>query len=103
MRSHISAAFLIATAGLLFACKPAPAPEPVAEEVVAEEATSTGGGMIEACNVRMAQPEATEWTTYWNTSAVPQDGDGPSSAHSEFWANEEEPEVARAWLVGVAT
>jgi hypothetical protein len=91
MRLPISAAFLIAMTGVLFACKPAPEPEPVAEEEVAEETTeATGGEMIEACTIKMAQPEANEWTTYWDTSAVLQEGEGPSSARSEFWANEEE-------------
>jgi hypothetical protein len=92
MRSPISAAVLIATTCLLFACKPATAPGPVAEAAPAEEtaAAPTGPGMLEACTIKMSQPEATEWTTYWDTSAVLQDGEGPSSARSEFWANDEE-------------
>jgi hypothetical protein len=49
--------------------------------------------MLEACTIKMSQPEATEWTTYWNTAAVLQDGEGPSSARSEFWANDEEKQA----------
>jgi hypothetical protein len=91
MRSPTSAAVLITITGLLFACKPAPKPEPVAEAAPAEEAAApTGPEMLEACTIKMSQPEAVDWTTYWDTSAVLTDGEGPSSAHSVFWANDEE-------------
>ena len=93
MRSSIPAVvLLVAITGTLFACKKAPPPEPVAEqeEPTEEVASDATEGMIEACTIKMAQPEANEWTTYWDTAAVPRDGEGPSSAHSEFWANEEE-------------
>jgi hypothetical protein len=93
MRSSISAGLLlVAITGLLFACKKAPPPEPVAqeEEPAEEAAADPTAGMIEACTIRMAQPQANEWTTYWDTAAQPTDGEGPSSAHSEFWANDEE-------------
>jgi hypothetical protein len=63
----------------------------VAQAAPTEEAAApVGPEMIEACTINMAQPEAIEWTTYWNTSAVLTDGEGPSSGHSEFWANDEE-------------
>lgn len=92
MRSSISAVLLISITGLLFACKKAPEPEqPVAEEESAEETTAdTGGEMIEACTIRLSQPDANEWTTYWDTSATPADGEGPSAVHSFYWASEED-------------
>ncbi|MES1263805.1 MAG: hypothetical protein ABUL69_05575 [Peristeroidobacter soli] len=96
MRStNFGALLLIAMTGALFACKKAPPPAPVAQEEEASEeaAPDPTAGMIEACTIRMAQPEANEWTTYWDTAAVPLDGEGPSSAHSEFWANDEEKKL----------
>jgi hypothetical protein len=91
MRSPISAAVLIAITGLLFACKPAPAPEPVAEEAPAEDTAGPAAPeMIEACRLSLTEPEPHEWTTYWDTSAVLQNGESPSSAHSFYWASTEE-------------
>jgi hypothetical protein len=97
MRSSISAALLLVVTGALFACKPAPEPEPVAEEEAAEDTTAdSGGSLIEACTIKMASPEANEWTTYWDTSAAPSDGEGPSAAHSLYWGSQEEKaELAR--------
>jgi hypothetical protein len=91
MRSPISAAVLIAITGVLFACKPAPAPEPVAEEAPPEEAAvAAAPEMIEACRVSMSEPEQHDWTTYWDTSAELQNGESPSSARSVYWASNEE-------------
>jgi hypothetical protein len=95
MRSPISAVVFIATAiamaGLLLACKPKAEPAPVVAKAPVEEAPAAPGAeMLEACTIKMSQPEVNEWTTYWDTSAVLQDGEGPSSAHSVFWANDEE-------------
>ncbi len=100
MLSIIRATVLIAATGMLFACKPAPEPEQIVEEDPVEETDSTGSAnLIEACTIKMAAPEANEWTTYWDASAVPMNGEGPSSARSSYWATEEE----RKRFVGSAT
>jgi hypothetical protein len=51
---------------------------------------------IEACRIRMTAPEAHEWTTWWDPEGVALSGEGPSSAHSVYWANSEEKQTLRA-------
>jgi hypothetical protein len=91
MRSPISAAVLIATTCLLFACKPKPEPVQVAEEEPTEESNAAPQAeMVEACRVSLSEPEQHDWTTYWDTSAELMNGASPSSAQSIYWANPEE-------------
>lgn len=50
---------------------------------------------IEACRIRMTVPEKHEWTTWWDPKGVALSGEGPSSAHSVYWANRKEKQNLR--------
>jgi hypothetical protein len=91
MQTLFRAAVIIAVAGTLFACKPKPEPVPVAEAEAADE-TDTGPGenALEACVITMTEPEQIRWTTYWDAAAGVNNTESASSAHSVYWANEEE-------------
>lgn len=45
---------------------------------------------IEACRIRMTAPAKHEWTTWWDPKGVALSGEGPSSAHSSYWASRKE-------------
>lgn len=51
---------------------------------------------IEACKIRMTAPEQHEWTTWWDPKGVALSGEGPSSAHSVYWASAKEKQNLRA-------
>jgi hypothetical protein len=64
--------------------------------VFAGEVTSSAADpRIEACNLRMTAPESHQWTTWWDPAGVALSGEGPSSAHSVYWANSEEKQSLR--------
>ena len=92
MHTLLRASLVIVVTSMLFACKPKPAPEQVAEaespdtEVAEEESSSSDNTMIEACELSMSGAESQEWTTYWNAASSA----SPSSARSIYWADEDE-------------
>jgi hypothetical protein len=45
---------------------------------------------LEACKIHMTTPEKHEWTTWWDPQGVALSGEGPSSAHSVYWASGKE-------------
>jgi hypothetical protein len=57
----------------------------------AAAASSRPSGMLDACQLKMTAPEAHEWKTYWNSGGS-RGMEGPSFAHSSYWANEHERE-----------
>ncbi|HEU5134977.1 MAG TPA: hypothetical protein VFU13_07520 [Steroidobacteraceae bacterium] len=95
MPTLLRASLLIVVTSMLFACKPKPAPEQVAEaetaetESAAEEESSGASTMIEACEISMSEPESEDWTTYWDKASRV----SPSSARSIYWADEEEKQL----------
>jgi hypothetical protein len=91
MQTLIRAAVVIAVAGTLFACKPKPEPVAVAEEEPAEEAEAAASqNLLEACTIKMTQPESLSWTTYWDAGSLASGAETPSIVRSAYWANEEE-------------
>jgi hypothetical protein len=99
MRSFIRAVLFVNVA-LTAACSPGqPAPTPDREitpvDAVIAQAVSSPNRMIEACRIRMTAPEKHEWTTWWDPRGVALSGEGPSHAHSIYWANAEEKQSLR--------
>ena len=91
MQTLIRAAVVLAFAGTLFACKPKPEPVAVAEEAPAEEAEEgSSEHLLEACTIKITEPEQVSWTTYWDAESLASGAENPSSARSAYWANEEE-------------
>ena len=93
-------AVLLAAAAALVACKPkAEAPEQAsADESPAAQAPADDTSLtklIEACHVKMTQPDQREWTTYWDPSHNRTVSQNPSGVRSAHWANEKEQQVAR--------
>lgn len=90
-------ALLAATAALV-ACTPsteAPAADAPAEEASAAADATPTLALLDACKIRMTQPEAHEWDTKWDpahTRTVSQNPSGISSAH---WGDEAEQKSAR--------
>jgi hypothetical protein len=63
----------------------------------ADEVTSSAvDPRLEACKIRMTSPAKHEWTTWWDPKGVALSGEGPSSAHSSYWASRQEKETLRA-------
>lgn len=95
MHTLLRASLLIAVSSMLFACKPKPAPEQVAEaesaeaEPEADDESSFNETMLEACQISMSGAESQDWTTYWNAASSV----SPSSARSIYWADEEEKQL----------
>lgn len=86
---------------LVAACHPKNPAEPTAAGVlpaaVAAGVTSSAvDPRIEACKIRMTAPAAHEWTTWWDPKGVALSGEGPSSAHSVYWASASERDTLRA-------
>ncbi len=93
-------AALLAVAAALVACKPkTEAPE----EASADAATSTEAqtadtsappsALIEACKLKMTQPEVHQWTTYWDPAHTRTVSQNPSRVDSFHWASAEEQKV----------
>lgn len=93
-------AFIVAVA-LAAGCQPKNPAEPTAAAAIpaaaAGEVTSSAADpRIEACRLRMTVPAAHEWTTWWDPKGVALSGEGPSSAHSFYWASASEKQTLRA-------
>jgi hypothetical protein len=94
MHTLLRASLVFAVASTLFACKPKPAEVPVAEaEATEEEETAVTETMVEACRIKLSEPEALEWTTYWEAASGPNAGPSPSSAQSFHWADADEKKL----------
>jgi len=96
MHTFLRASLVIAVTSMLFACKPKPAPEqvveaePVAEaEPEAEKGSTFDGTLVEACRISISGAESKDWTTYWNAVSKA----SASSAHSIYWADEDEKQL----------
>ncbi len=92
---------LLATLALVTGCHPKNPAEPTAAAAIpaaaaAEVTSSAVDPRIEACRIRMTAPAAHEWTTWWDPKGVALSGEGPSSAHSVYWASASEQESLRA-------
>lgn len=87
MRTVKYATLVIAASATLFACKPkeeAPAPEAqvTEQETAPDEASAVAAvDRREACTLTMSEPDANDWTTYWEP------GGGSNGAKSAHWAN----------------
>jgi len=93
---------LLAASAALVACKPATeTPESAsAEEASSNDAQSAdtaapASALIEACKLKMTQPEAHEWTTYWDPAHTRTASQNPSRVDSFHWANADEQKVKR--------
>lgn len=85
---------LLAVAAALVACKPkTEAPEEVSvDETPPAETQETK--LLEACKVKMTQPEVHEWTTYWDPAHSRTVSQNPSGVRSGHWGDEHEKKVA---------
>jgi len=95
-------AALLAASAALVACKPkADTPEQASTDQTtadAEPSTDTAApasALIEACKLKMTQPEAHEWTTYWDPAHIRTAGKNPSRVDSYHWANADEQKIKR--------
>jgi hypothetical protein len=69
----------------------------IADQGAGGEVTSSAADpRIEACRIRMMAPAKHEWTTWWDPKGVALSGEGPSSAHSSYWASRKETRTLRA-------
>lgn len=93
MRTTVRATTLAVAMIIVQGCGPKQAEEQSNDETIASEATdvpSDNDDLLEACVIKMQAPEVREWTTYWDPRADGFVKEGPSSAGSPYWANEEE-------------
>ncbi len=95
------ACLLLAVLVLAAGCQRKNPAEPTAAAVLptamaAEVTSSAVDPRFEACRIRMTAPAAHEWTTWWDPKGVALSGEGPSSAHSVYWASAGEKETLRA-------
>jgi hypothetical protein len=93
-------AVVLAAAAALIACKPkTEAPEQASADDAAPTESPAGdtssSKWIEACHVKMTQPDQREWTTYWDPAHSRPSGQNPSGVRSAHWGNEKEQQVAR--------
>lgn len=93
---------LLGVLALAAGCHPKNPAEPTAgghtgaAAIPAAEVTSSAvDARIEACKLRMTAPAAHEWTTWWDPQGVALSGEGPSSAHSVYWASASERQTLR--------
>jgi hypothetical protein len=103
MRSLIPAVLFIAAAAGISGCKPKDKPSPVAAAgpradaaPVGEVTSSAVDARLEACKVRITAPETREVTTYWDPQGITAANEGPTSAHSIYWANAKEKESLKS-------
>jgi hypothetical protein len=98
MRAYLRTALSIATAVALFGCNPKDQPRaaPAGDAAPIASMTPTTDARLEACKLKMAKPEKHEWTTYWDPDSAAAASDGPSAAHSIYWANAEEKTSLRS-------
>ena len=68
----------------------------LAPATAGEVTSSAVDPRLEACKIRMTSPAKHEWTTWWDPKGVALSGEGPSSAHSSYWASKKEKETLRA-------
>lgn len=68
----------------------------VATARAGEVTSSAVDSRLEACKIRMTAPAKHEWTTWWDPKGVALSGEGPSSAHSSYWASRKEKETLHA-------
>ena len=85
---------VLAAAAALAACSPK---TEVPEDASADEtpaAEASGSKLLEACKIKMTQPVAHEWTTYWDPAHSRTVSQNPSGVLSVHWGNEHEKKVA---------
>ncbi|MES1263333.1 MAG: hypothetical protein ABUL69_03180, partial [Peristeroidobacter soli] len=91
-------AAILAAAAALCACKPreeTPNTETAAAEEESAPAAAPTLALLDACKIRMSQPEAHEWDTKWNPAHIQTAGENPSGIRSTHWADENELKAAR--------
>lgn len=93
MKVIVRAMALSAAVVIIHGCGPKQAEEEVSRQS-SESANASEPqdveGLLDACTIRMHAPETREWKTYWDPRADGVVRQGPSSAGSPYWANEEE-------------
>jgi hypothetical protein len=91
---------LFAAAMALCACKPkSEAPESAsAEAEPSAESTADAApthALLDACKIKMTQPEVREWDTKWDPAHTRTTSSNPSGIRSAHWGDEHEKQVAR--------
>ena len=93
---------LLAAAAGLAACKPkdeapdsAPADQTTSDGAQGVGAAAPASALIEACKLKMTQPEVHEWTTFWDPAHIRTVSQNPSGVDSFHWANADEQKVRR--------
>jgi len=87
--SLLALGILIAGCGRNEDAAPAESQETPAETTAATE-PDPKKDLIEACHLKITEPEVREWTTYWDPRGKRALGEGDSWVHSFYWGNEEE-------------
>jgi hypothetical protein len=91
-------AALLAIAAALSACKPTPetsAAEAPANDAPSDEAAAPTLALLDACKIKMTQPEAHEWDTKWDPAHTRTESNNPSGVRSIHWANAQELKAAQ--------
>jgi hypothetical protein len=88
-------------AGLLVACGSKPdTDEAAGQSTAGEESALTGSeaaptlALLDACHVKMTQPEPHEWDTKWDPAHIQTQGANPSGLRSAHWGTPEEQRIA---------
>lgn len=82
----------------LAACQPE-RPQPgeaadTAPEPAESQEAAPAPALLDACHIRMTQPEAREWQTRWDPAHTRAAGENPSSVRSFHWADAHEQKAA---------
>ena len=87
-------AAILAAAAALCACRPREETSEATEAPATEEEsapdTAPTLALLDACKIKMTQPEAHEWDTKWNPAHTQTAGENPSGLRSTHWADETE-------------
>lgn len=104
MRTITRATVLGITMAITQGCQQKAEEEPAAESVESEslEAPIRDDDLLEACVLKLRAPESREWKTYWDPRADGLVREGPSSAGSPYWANDEERQKLPTTGMGAA-
>ena len=94
--SHYAA--VLAAAATLCACKPSTEAPDTGETAAAEEGSAPESAptlaLLDACEIKMTQPIAHEWSTKWNPAHIQTAGENPSGVRSTHWGDANEQKTA---------
>jgi hypothetical protein len=93
--SRLAALLAIATLGACTPKEEAPAAQqPTAAESAPTQEAAPRLALLDACKIRVTQPEVHEFETKWDPARLRSGGQNPSALRSTHWGNEEEKKSA---------